>query len=396
MKHTLTQGNNSNYEISLTVQAEDLAKHKQKALQQFQKEMAEPGFRKGHVPLDIVEKKIRPEYLEIALYEEVIHAGTKEIINANQEIKFIGNIYDLHRTEKDDASIFTFKLDVYPEVTVKNDKWNKLTISKIDAEPTQEEIDQTLSNLQKQYASYEETDTVADNSVFKISFVHNDKDGTEIDKGTAYLGKEELEEFPKLKTLFIGKKKDESFQTPYEEKKVSPMLHNRSKDTKATTTVYTITDVRSVTLPDFTEENIKKFFGNDEVKTKEQLMEKITDLIRKQKEESLLMQSVDTMLDDAGKSLDITIPKTLIDEEMKTRMKSLEERMGGAEGIQKYFEQVGEEEKNKMMAEIKTAAESSLQKFFILRKLTELLELKDIDWKQPLNVERKLYDILAK
>ena len=49
-----------------------------------------------------------------------------------------------------------------------------------------------------------------------------------------------------------------------------------------------------------------------------------------------LMQSVDKFLQDAGSSFEITIPKTLIDEEMKTRMKSLEERMGGEEGMKKY------------------------------------------------------------
>jgi FKBP-type peptidyl-prolyl cis-trans isomerase (trigger factor) len=36
--------------------------------------MKEPGFRPGHVPLDMVEKKVQPQYLEIAQFEEAIHA----------------------------------------------------------------------------------------------------------------------------------------------------------------------------------------------------------------------------------------------------------------------------------------------------------------------------------
>jgi len=63
--------------------------------------MKEPGFRDGHVPLDIVEKKVQPQYLEVAIYEEVIHAGTKVMLEENKEIKFIGNVYDLkHHTMK--------------------------------------------------------------------------------------------------------------------------------------------------------------------------------------------------------------------------------------------------------------------------------------------------------
>lgn len=49
-----------------------------------------------------------------------------------------------------------------------------------------------------------------------------------------------------------------------------------------------------------------------------------------------------------------------------------------------------------MMDEIKSAALASLEKFFILRKLTELLELKDVNWQQPLDVEKKLYALLSK
>ena len=52
------------------------------------------------------------------------------------------------------------------------------------------------------------------------------------------------------------------------------------------------------------------------------------------------MQSVEKYLTDIKTSFDIAIPKTLVDEEMKSRMKSLEERFGGEEGTKKYYEQI--------------------------------------------------------
>lgn len=396
MEYKLAQWTASNYEITLSVTAEDLAAHKNKALQSFQKEMKEPGFRDGHVPLDIVEKKVQPQYLEVAIYEEVIHAGTKVMLDENKEIKFIGNVYDLNKEEKDGNTIFTFKLDVYPEVTEKDDKWNALSISAIDSKPTEQEINETLDNLRKQYASYDETDTVAQDSVFKVTFKLLDVDGNEVDNGSAFMWKEEFEEFPAIVETFVGKKNSETFKASYTEDGTPPILHNRKKDTVADTVEYTIGDVRTVTYPDFTPENIKKFFGNEEVKTKEELIEKVSGLIETQKEEALLMQAVDGMLGDASDSLEVIIPKTLIDEEMKTRMKSLEERMGGADGLKSYFEQLGEEEKNKMLADIKTAATSSLEKFFMLRRLTELFDIQDINWQEAMNVEKKLYEKLKK
>jgi FKBP-type peptidyl-prolyl cis-trans isomerase (trigger factor) len=174
------------------------------------------------------------------------------------------------------------------------------------------------------------------------------------------------------------------------------MLANRNNDTQASKTEFTIGDIRTVTLPDFTAENIKKFFGNDEVKTKEELEVKVRELIENQKEESLLMQAVDQLLEESKASLTIHIPHTLTNEEVKTRMESLQKRLGGEDQMKQYFQQMGEEKENEMKTSIRTAATSSLEKFFLLRKLTELLEIKDINWEESMNVERKLYEKLKK
>jgi len=134
-----------------------------------------------------------------------------------------------------------------------------------------------------------------------------------------------------------------------------------------------VSDIRTVSLPEWTEENIKKFFGNEELKTLDELTAKVTDAITSQKKEALLMQAVEKYLGDIHTSYSITIPKTLVEEEMKSRMESLKERFGGEEGLKKYYEQIGEEEKSKMTEEIKGAAKSSLEKFFLLRNIIEKL-----------------------
>lgn len=170
MEYKLVKGKQSNYEITLTVPTADMITYKNLALQQFQKEMKEPGFRQGHVPLDMVEKKINPAYIEMGTLEEVVHAGTKKLLEENTTIKFIGSIYDLNRAEKDDTTIITFKLDIYPELTVKNDTWKKQTIKAIDTAPTPQEVDDTIMNLRRQYADYQEASSIEEGHVFKIKF----------------------------------------------------------------------------------------------------------------------------------------------------------------------------------------------------------------------------------
>ncbi len=395
MEYKLTQGTNSNYEISLTIPTADMEKHKLKALELFQKEMKEPGFRQGHVPMDIVEKKVNPAYLEMGMLEEAVHEGTKKLIEENPKIRFIGAIYDLNRSEADDATVITFKLDVYPEVVTKNDTWKTAKLAGIDSAPSDEEVATTIMNLRRQYADYKEADVIEEGSVFKVKFHVLDKEAAHVDHGTVFLGKEETDEFPIIKERFFGKKKDDHVEIAYDEKKLPPMLHCRNKDVAPVKLDCEITDIRSVTLPELTPENIKKFFGSDDVKSEAELTEKIKELIQQQKNEAQLMQTIDKFLQDATSSFEVSIPKTLIDEELKTRMKSLEERMGGEEGMKKYFEKVGEEDKQKMFADISNAAKQSLEKFFLLREIIEKLEIKDVDWQKPMDVETKLYEKLT-
>jgi hypothetical protein len=45
-----------------------------------------------------------------------------------------------------------------------------------------------------------------------------------------------------------------------------------------------------------------------------------------------------------------------------------------------------------MYEQIQTASKESLEKFFILRKLVELLDIKDINWENTIDAEEKIYN----
>jgi FKBP-type peptidyl-prolyl cis-trans isomerase (trigger factor) len=84
-------------------------------------------------------------------------------------------------------TLFTYKLDVYPEVEVTNKKWEKLSMKPLESTATDEEIAQTMDNLRKQYADYQPAQEVTAETVFKVSFKHLDDAGQEVDKGSAFL-----------------------------------------------------------------------------------------------------------------------------------------------------------------------------------------------------------------
>jgi FKBP-type peptidyl-prolyl cis-trans isomerase (trigger factor) len=91
--------------------------------------------------------------------------------------------------------------------------------------------------------------------------------------------------------------------------------------------------------------------------------------------------------------MSIIIPQTLTHEEFKSRMKSLEEKFGGKEKVEQYFKQLGDQKTKEFVEEISKAAQDSLEKFFILQKVTEELKI-DIDRQKGghLEAEKKLYE----
>ncbi len=396
MNYKLTKWPASNYEINLTVTTEEMAANKNKVLQQFQKDMELKWFRKGEVPLDMVEKNVQPAYLQLALFEEAVHQWTMQVVKENEKIKFIGNIYDLGQEEKEGTITFTYKLDIYPDVDVTNSDREKAKIEAIDSTASEEELQETLKNLQKQYADYQPHDKVEDDTVSKVSFKILNETGAEIDSWSLYLGNEEFDEFSLLKTTFYEKKENEEIQIDYIVEDLPPMLHLKSTEVEWTPTHIkaTVSDIKKVKLPEWNEENIQKLFWNEELKTLDELKVKVGEAIWWQKKEALLMQGIETYLQSITSSFGITIPKTLIDEEFKSRIESLKERFWWEEWLKKYYEQVWEEEKAKMHDEIKTAAKSSLEKFFLLRKVIETvkLDVQDADRQTPMAIEQKLYD----
>ncbi|MBQ5945783.1 trigger factor family protein [bacterium] len=168
MKHTLKKGKASNYEVEIIFTPEDQSKVKQHVLLTFQKDMEKPGYRKGHVPLDIVEKNVDPQYFEMAVTEHIINHALQHILAENSDIKFIGEPYGYNQNKKDDETIVTIFLDVYPEVEIKKDDWKKEAIKPISTKVEEKEIDEALHNLKKNYADYQDTDKLEKDTVSKI------------------------------------------------------------------------------------------------------------------------------------------------------------------------------------------------------------------------------------
>ena len=92
--------------------------------------------------------------------------------------------------------------------------------------------------------------------------------------------------------------------------------------------------------------------------------------------------------------MSVIIPKTMVEEEFKSRLHSLEHRFWSKEKVQEYLQSLTEEQAKEFIDSVQKASAESLEKFFILNKIAELLWI-NLDREQEaqnLWVERKIYE----
>ena len=399
MKTSLKKGTGAFYDIELILEAKDQDGAKAHVLKDFQKDLQLPGFRKGFVPMHLVEENIKPEYFTMGVFEHLVNDGLHAVLQANPELRFIGEPYDLKQDKKGDDTVVTLKLDFFPEVEIKGDEWKSLTMATITAEATKEDVEESILRLKKNYADYVDTDVVTYDSISKMEMHFLDKDGTELEKGTVYLGQQEFDEFSFFKDHFIWKKKGDDITIKYDEKSFPPTVQAKKATSEVAKVDFKLVDIKSIVLPELTPENILKFFGKDtQVKTEAELIAYIEETLGQQKFDTALIQEVEEFLKKVrAKHVSIMIPKTLLDQELGARLQSLEGRFGGREKMEQYLKQMGDDKAKAFFEDIRTAAQDSLEKFFILQKICDLLEL-EVNREHPadLEVEKKLYSKLAK
>lgn len=265
----------------------------------------------------------------IGLYEDIMNHGIQDILKEHQELRFIGEPYDVSEEKKDDNLTLIFKLDVYPEVEVKNNKREKETIKEIDAIPTKKELDDAIINLKKNYADYQDTDLIAPDTVAKITMEFLNKENEVVEKGALYVGEPEFNEFDFFKKTFMNKKKEEVIQHEYDEKKLPPTAKSTKAETKPVNVKFTVKDIKKVVLPEINDETIKKLFGDHaEVKNEKDLLAYIEKEISKQKFEIGLIKGVEGYINAVrGESMSVVIPKTFIDAEVKARLENLQKQL---------------------------------------------------------------------
>ena len=397
MKKEIIKWNQSNLEVKLIISDDDYKKLEEKALREFAKDVNVPGYRPWKAPLEKVKEGVNPQYLEWAIWETAINDVIKELV---KEYQLIGQIYDINNEKKDGETIISFKVDVYPEVEVKNENYNAVEPTLPNEEVTDEEANNAVENLKRQFAEYKDVEKVDANKTFtKLDLEYLNDKGEKVGDGKVFIAKEDMEEFPILKEKFDAKKVGDSAEFDYDESKLPQVLQYFKKDKDQLNIAKvkaTISEIKEAIIPELTTDNLKKWFGKEYEKV-EDFMKEVKETLKVEKRRTELAKFVEDLLAKIKDSFEVIIPKSLIDQEINQRIENLAQRYGGKDKFEQMLKSMKPEEVKKFYEDISNAAKDSVKNFLTLMKFAELKGILDkVDFKKDMDFEEKLLSLFKK
>ena len=267
-----------NLELTLTVAAEDYAENRKKRLSDFRKKAEIKGFRKGMVPMSLVEKMYGQNALVDAV-NDAISEGLNNFIQENN-LRVLGEPLPSEehiQNEWVDGSEFTFKFDLAqnPEISFELSKEDEVVYYTITV--TEAAKKEMRDNLLRQYGSLEEGAAAKEDDFIIVDFEQGE---TKVE-GT-YVALRNVAEA--ARKSFVGVKPGDVLEVnvneAFENETDRASMLKVNKDELATLDPMfkmTVKNVKTFVNAPMTEETFEKIFG---VKTEAEFEAKIEERIR--------------------------------------------------------------------------------------------------------------------
>lgn len=334
--------------LEVTVPAEDFLTAMQKSYRKNLNKFNVPGFRKGKVPMAIVEKMYGPEVLfEDAAY--IIYEDTYPKAIDEQNINPVDYPkLDIVQIEKGKDFIYTAEVTVKPEV--KLGEYKGVEVEKVEYPVTDEDVEKQINSMRERNARIVDKTGAIENGDIAVIDFEGFIDGVAFDggKGTDYeltIGSNTF--IPGFEDQLIGKTAGEelevnvTFPEDYhvEELKGKPAMFK-----------VTVKAVKSKELPALDDEFAKDV---SEFDTLEELKQDEKKKLESANAEKAKREYEDKVVEKAVEDCEVEIPQVMIEREAEYMVRDIDSRLQyQGLNVEKYAEILGttvDEMKNQFM-----------------------------------------------
>lgn len=300
----LTVKEKSNAELSVTIKKEEVKKSYNELLHKYSKELQIPGFRKGKVPVSILETKYKSA-ITGDLAANLIEESLKELFEKMNEYERPLPYSYPEMKEKPELNLeqdfsFTVHYDVMPKIEMKKIEGFKIEVPEV--EPSEADIKKELTALQDRNALVtvcKEGTEAKKNNIATIDYC-------EIDDAGKVIAGTERQDFVftigtkmnlfKIDDDIIGMKKGESkdITKTYDEKETDKELAGKTKKLRVTLKELKYKDLPAID-DELAQDISEKYKTLDDLKAdiKKNLTAAVNDKLKKLKEKSLIEQMIE-------------------------------------------------------------------------------------------------------
>ena len=352
------------YEVSATRSGEELKHLKKHVLVHF-KDAKVDGFRKGHVPADVLEKKFKKE-IEGEILNHIISEEYRKAVEENNLSPIADIKLEKYEDNEDNVEV-VFTIPVLPEITLGDYKSVKVEKEALDVndEKVNAEIEIMRSNAGK-LKEVADDEAAKDKDVANINF-EGFVDGEAFDGGKAEgfdltLGSKSF--IDTFEDQIIGHKKGDEFDV-----NVTFPEEYHAENLKGKPAVFKV-KVNSIKRKEEAElnEDLAKELGYDSV---EDLKAKTKENLTKREETRIENEYKGKVVDAVVDGVNFEIPEAIVEREIQFQINRFAQQlqMQGM-SLNQYFEMTGQNIE-KMRESIKESAEKSVKRDLVLNEIAK-------------------------
>ena len=362
--------------LTIEVSAEEVEKALQAAYLKERSKISLPGFRKGKVPRQMIEKMYGPEvFYDEAANHMISEAYGKAYDECELDIVSQPKV-EVVQLEKGKPFIFTAEVAVKPEVTL--GEYKGLKVDKVSTRVTQKEVDEEIEKERERNArTVEVTDrAVQDKDQITLDF-EGFVDGEAFDGGKAEkypltIGSGSF--IPGFEDQLVGAEigKEVEVKVTFPEDYQAENLAGKDAVFKCT-----VHEIKAKELPELDDEFVSDV--SDKSETVDEYKAEVKAKIKERKENEGKQKREDQSVEQAVANAQMDIPDPMIDLQARQMADDFARRiMQQGMSMEQYFQFTGLDEE-KMMEEFKPQAEKRIRTRLVLEAVVaaENIEISD-------------------